>query len=56
MNMEITIKHQSEYTNHTFDIVDPNKLTATELKMICLEMNVLAVLVNGKYYECKFLF
>ena len=51
--MEIAIKHQTEYTNHTFDVVDPNKLTSIEVRMICVEMNVQAVLVNGKYYECK---
>ncbi len=22
--MEITIKHQTEFTNHTFDVVDPD--------------------------------
>jgi len=51
--MEITIKHQTEYTNHTFDVVDANKLTSVEVRRICVEMNVQAVLVNGKYYECK---
>ena len=51
--MEITIKHQSEHTNHTFEVVDPNKLTSAEVKIICTEMNVKAVLVNGRYYECK---
>jgi len=51
--MEITIKHQTEYTNHTFEVVDSNKLTSAEVKMICIEMNVKAILVNGKYYECK---
>ena len=51
--MEITIKHQSEYTNHTFEVADSNKLTTAEVKMICADMNVQAILVNGKYYECK---
>lgn len=49
--MEITIKHQTEFTNHSFDVVDPNKLTSSEVKTICAEMNVQSVLVNGKYYE-----
>ena len=49
--MKITIKHQTEFTNHTFDVADPNKLTSIEVKKICAEMNVQAVLVNGKYYE-----
>ena len=51
--MEISIKHQTEFTNHIFDVADPNKLTSIEVAMICAEMNVQAVLVNGKYYECK---
>ena len=49
--MEIKIKHQTEYTNHTFDVVDPKNLTSLEVRMICAEMNVQAILVNGKYYE-----
>ncbi len=51
--MEITIKHQTEFTSHTFDVVDPNKLASVEVWVICTEMNVQAILVNGKYYECK---
>ena len=51
--MEITIKHQTEHTNHTFDVADPSKLTSVEVSMICAEMNVQSVLVNGKYYERK---
>ena len=51
--MKITIKHQTEFTNHTFDVVDPNRLTAVEVWAICTEINVQAILVNGKYYECK---
>ena len=51
--MEITIQHQSEKTNHTFSVVDPNNLTSLEVWAICSEMNVKAILVNGKYYECK---
>ena len=49
--MEITIQHQSEKTIHTFSVEDPNKLTAIEVWAICTEMNVKAILVNGKYYE-----
>ncbi len=51
--MEITIQHQSEKTYHTFSVADPNKLTSIEVWAICTEMNVQAILVNGKYYECK---
>jgi len=52
--MEITIKHQSEFTNHTFDVVDPNRLASVEVWAICNEMNVQAILVSGKYYDCQF--
>ena len=45
--MEITIKHQTEFTNHVFDVADPNKLTSVEVWAICSEMNVKAILVNG---------
>ena len=51
--MEITIKHQTEFTNHTFDVVDPDKLASVEVWTICSEMNVMAILVSGKFYECK---
>jgi len=50
--MEIKIQHQSENTIHTFDVADPDKLTSIEVWAICNEMNVSAILVNGKYYEC----
>lgn len=51
--MKITIQHQEEKTYHTFDVVAPNKLSAIEVWTICSEMNVRAILVNGKYYEVK---
>ena len=50
--MEISIQHQSEKTQHTFSVVDPNKLTCIEVRTICKEMNVKGILVNGNYYEC----
>ena len=51
--MKITIQHQSGKTYHTFSVVDANRLTQIEVWAICSEMNVKAILVNGKYYECK---
>ena len=51
--MKITIKYQTEFTNHTFNVVDANNLKPVEIWAICTEMNVQAILVNGKYYECK---
>ena len=49
--MEITIQHQIEKTFHTFDVNDPDNLTSEEVRTICLDMNVVAILVNGRYYE-----
>ena len=51
--MEITIEHNTENTIHTFDVVNPDKLTAIEVWAICTEMNVHAILVNGRYYACS---
>ena len=48
--MEITIEHNTENTIHTFDVVNPDKLTADEVGLICSEMNVQGILVNGRYY------
>ncbi len=51
--MIITIRHQIENTIHKFDVQDPDKLTSIEVGAICHEMNVKAILVNGRYYETK---
>ena len=51
--MIITIKHQIENTIHKFDVKDPDNLVSIEIQAICYEMNVMAVLVNGKYYQTK---
>ncbi len=51
--MIITIRHQIERTNHKFDVKDPNNLASIEVWAICHEINVKAILVNGKYYETK---
>jgi hypothetical protein len=51
--MIITIKHQIENTIHEFDVKNPESLTSIEVSDICVEMNVTAILVNGKYYESK---
>ena len=51
--MSITIKHQIEKTIHRFDVKDPDNLASIEVWTICTEMNVKAILVNGKYYETK---
>ncbi len=51
--MTITIKHQTEFTTHTFYVMNPNKLQPVEVWTICREMNVIAILVNGKYYQVQ---
>lgn len=51
--MKITIKDQAEFTAHTFEVVNPNKLQPIEAWAICHEMNVTAILVNGKYYQVQ---
>ncbi len=51
--MIITIRHQTENTLHKFNVKDPDSLASVEVWAICSEMNVKAVVVNGKYYETK---
>ena len=51
--MEIKIQHQSEKSFHTFAVVDADKLTPVEVWAIRTEMNVTAILVNRKYYQCN---
>ena len=49
--MEITIQHQIEKTYHSFDVKDPSELTVEEVSRICTDMNVVGILVNGRYFE-----
>ena len=49
--MKITIKHQSEGTYHTFKVKDPEQLTIFEVSYICEKMSIIAIFVNGKYYQ-----
>ena len=51
--MWIEIKHQEEKTMHKFKVKNANALTYLEVKMICEEMGVKAIFVNGKYYDFK---
>ena len=51
--MEIVIQHQIEKTYDTFQVKDPDNLTSDEVRTICSEMNVVGLLVNGKYYELR---
>lgn len=47
----ITITHQVEKSKHVFYVVDPNKLTSSEVERIKNVMGVEMVLVNGKLYK-----
>lgn len=49
----ISITHQIEKTIHYFEVVDAKKLTHEEVQMICLEMGVAALFIEGKYYRDK---
>ena len=51
--MKITIKHQSEGTYHTFNVIDPNELTVLEVMHICETLSISAIFVSGKYYQYK---
>ena len=51
--MIITIKHQIENTIHKFEVKNPDSLASIEVWAICVEMNVKAIMINGKYYETK---
>ena len=49
--MLIKITHQEDKTEHSFNVKAADKLSAAEVKRICLKMGVKALLVNGKYYS-----
>jgi hypothetical protein len=48
--MELKIEHQEDKIIHTFKVIDPDNLTSSEVKLICIKMRVKAIFVNGKYY------
>jgi hypothetical protein len=47
----ISITHQLEKTQHHFMVVNPDKLTSSELERIKKVMGVEMVLVNGRLYK-----
>ncbi len=47
----ITITHQLEKTQHHFMVVNPDKLTSSEVDIIKNEMGVEMVFVNGRLYK-----
>jgi hypothetical protein len=49
--MQIKITHQEDKTEHRFKVKAADKLSAAEVKRICLKMGIKALLVNGKYYS-----
>jgi hypothetical protein len=48
---QIEIKHSSEGTIHVFTVNNPNLLNRVEIDIICQEMNLKAIFVNGKIYK-----
>lgn len=49
--VKITIEHQIEKTKHNFLVKDSKNLLQEEVKLICKEMGVQALLIEGKYYK-----
>ena len=47
----ITITHQIEKTQHHFMVVNPDKLTSSEVDKIKMAMGVEMVFVSGKLYN-----
>ena len=47
----ITITHQVEKTQHHFMVVNPDKLTSSEVEKIKMVKGVEIVLVNGRLYK-----
>lgn len=47
----IEITHQAEKTKHHFMVVNPEKLTSSEVEKIKKAMGVEMVFVNGRFYE-----
>lgn len=47
----ITIMHQVEKTQHYFMVVNPDKLTSSEVVRIKKVMGVEMVVVNGRLYK-----
>lgn len=47
----IEIQHQETKAFHQFNVANPDSLTSDEVLLICEEMGVKALLINGKYYD-----
>jgi len=48
---KIEIIHQVEKTKHHFMVVNPDKLSSSEVEKMKMEMGVEMILVNGKLYK-----
>ena len=48
---KISITHQLEKTKHHFMVVNPDKLTNSEVEKIKNVMGVEMVFVNGRFYK-----
>ena len=46
----ITITHQLEKTQHNFMVMNPDRLTSSEVDRIKKEMGVEMVFINGRLY------
>lgn len=49
----IEIQHQETKKLHQFNVMNPDSLTTEEVLLICEEIGVKALLINGKYYDKK---
>lgn len=49
--IRITIAHQLEKTQHLFMVVNPDKLTSSEVDRIKKAMGVEMIFVNGRLYK-----
>lgn len=47
----ITITHQVEKTQHHFMVINPDKLTSSEVDRIKMAMGIEMVFVNGRLYK-----
>lgn len=50
---KITLIHPTKGTEHTFLVKDASRLKIAEINLICDEMNVSSIVVNGEHYKKK---
>ena len=47
----ISITHNLDKTQHHFEVVNPDKLSSSEVDRIKMEMGIEMVFVNGRFYK-----